>query len=67
MRDPKSMNSFSNGKRKCIGQVLGMQSAKVVLARLLTKVDYEVTQELMDRVKPSFDLYSKTDLMIKIK
>ena len=67
MRHPKSFNSFSCGKRKCIGQVLGLLSAKVILVEILTKLNFDISQELMDREMPSFNLYSETELFIKIK
>ena len=66
MRHHKSLNSFSSGKRKCIGQSLAYLSTKVVLTLLFTKLDYEVSEELMNREKPSFDMFSNTDLIIKI-
>ena len=65
-RHPKSFNAFSFGKRRCVGQTLALQSVKVILVRLLTNLNFEITQELMDREKPSFDLYSNTDLTFKV-
>ena len=65
-RHPKSFNAFSFGKRRCVGQTLAVQSIKVILARLLTNLNFEITQDLMDREKPSFDLYSNTELTFKV-
>ena len=67
MRHPKSLNSFSCGKRKCVGQALALQSAKVILVQLLNKLNFEVIDDLMKRTNPSFDILSNTDLIIKIK
>ena len=67
MRHPKSWNVFSTGKRKCAGQTLAMLSAKVMLVRLLTKLDFDIKHELLDREKACFDMFSGTSLIIKIK
>ena len=67
VRHPKSFNSFSNGRRKCVGQSLAMLSTKIMLGRILTTIDYDVTQDLLDRKKPSFDMFSGTDLTIIVK
>ena len=67
IRHPKSWNPFSSGKRKCVGQTLAMLTAKVMLVRLLTKLDFDIKQELLDREKACFDMFSGTSLVIKIK
>ena len=66
IRHPKSFNAFSMGKRKCVGQTLAMLTAKVILVRILTTVKYEVSDDLMGKEKPCFDMFSATDLKIII-
>ena len=63
-RHPKSFNSFSMGKRKCIGQSLAMLSAKVVIVRILTTINYDIIPDLLNREKACFDMFSATDLKL---
>ena len=44
IRHPKSFIPFSFGIRNCLGQILAKLEVKVILARFLTKVDYEISK-----------------------
>ena len=46
-RHPKSLIPFTFGMRNCLGQTLAKLELKVLLSRFLTKVEYEIKDELV--------------------
>ena len=65
-RHPKSYIPFGFGARNCMGQALGMLETKVLLSRILTSVDYEIDQELLDNEDISFNMFTQFKLYGKI-
>ena len=47
-RHPKSYIPFTFGIRNCLGQTLAKLELKVLLSRFLTKVEYEIKDELIE-------------------
>ena len=66
-RHPKSFIPFGFGPRNCMGQSLAKLEAKVVLSRILTTVDYEIDQDLLDNDYVSFSIISQFKLLGMIK
>ena len=58
---------FGFGARNCLGQSLAKLETKVILSKILTSIDYEVDQELLDNEDLSFNVYSQFKLNGKIK
>ena len=66
-RHPKSFIPFGFGPRNCMGQSLAKLEAKVVLSRILTTVDYEIDQDLLDNEYISFSMMSQFQLYGTLK
>ena len=65
-RDPRSYIPFSLGIRNCAGQALGKLEFKVVLSRLLTVLDIEVSSEQLNNNFCRFGMMSQMHLNCKI-
>ena len=50
-----------------MGQALGKLETKVLLSRILTSVDYEIDQELLNNEDMSLSIFSQYKLYGKIK
>ena len=61
-RHVKSNTPFSFGLRNCAGQTLAKLEAKVILARLLQKIDYEINDEFMKNPDVKFNVIDGTHL-----
>ena len=48
-RNPLCYTPFSQGARKCPGQVLATTEAKFIIARLVAKIDYDVNEEQLKK------------------
>ena len=58
---------FGFGARNCLSQSLAKLETKVILSKIITSIDYEVDQELLDNEDLSFNVYSQFKLYGKIK
>ena len=65
-RHVKSNIPFSFGLRNCAGQTLAKLEVKVVLARLLQMIDYEVNEDIMKNPDVKFNVIDSTRLRGKI-
>ena len=65
--NPKSFIPFSFGIRNCAGQTLAKLEARVVLSRILTIMDFQINQEILDNQYAKFNLSSQHSLLTKIK
>jgi cytochrome P450 len=65
-RNVYSTRTFSHGARMCPGQTLATLQIKIILAYLLTHMDYEVDKEFLERAGVGFGFGSEFDLMAKI-
>lgn len=61
-RHPKCLIPFSHGLRTCPGKVLSMFETKIVLARLLHRIEYEVDKDMLDNPTMLFYLQSQYKL-----
>ena len=65
-RPPKSNTPFSLGLRNCAGQTLAKLEVKVILTRLLQKIDYEVNEDIISNPDVKFNIVDGTHLKGKI-
>ena len=65
-RHPKSFIPFTFGARNCVGQTLARLESKVVLARLLEKIDYDLTEDIMNNPDAKFNAFESMHLEGKI-
>lgn len=61
-RHPRSMVPFSCGPRICPGQILATVESKVVIARLIFRMEYDVDQDLLDNPTAQFNVNSQWHL-----
>lgn len=66
MRHPKSFSPFTFGMRNCAGQTLAKLKAKVILSRILQKIDYEIDDRFIKNTFIKFDMMSPEVLNGKI-
>ena len=66
VRDPMSYIPFSLGLRNCAGQTLAKLESRVILSRILTSVEYEIDQSLLDNETSKFNLLSQLTVNGKI-
>ena len=66
VRHPMSFAPFSFGLRNCAGQSLAKLEVKVLLARLLEKVDYDIDEDLLSGPDKQFNIFEARDLMGKV-
>ena len=65
-RDPKSYVPFTFGQRNCTGQTLAKLESRVLLARILAKLDFEIDKEILDNPYLRFNIFEKAQLTGKI-
>ena len=65
-RDPKSYVPFTFGQRNCTGQTLAKLESKVLLARIISRLDYEIDQEISENPNLRFNLFEKAQLTGKV-
>lgn len=65
-RHPKSFVPFTSGSRNCAGQTLAKLEGKILLARLLTKLDFDLSPQLLERKMVQFNFFGKDTLKVKI-
>ena len=65
-RNPKSFIPFTFGARNCVGQILAKLEIKVVLVRFLEKIDYQLSDEIMNNPNCRFAAFEPQHLMGKI-
>ena len=65
-RDIKSFIPFTFGQRNCTGQTLAKLESKVLLARILTKLDFEIDKEILENPNLRFNMFEKAQLTGKI-
>jgi cytochrome P450 len=58
---------FSHGARNCAGQALAYAETKVILARLLTRLEYNVDRDLLDNDHVRFNFLSHVTVKGKVK
>lgn len=63
----KSWLPFSFGMRNCLGQTLAKLESKVIISRILTKLDFEVDAEIIKNNYTRFGMHSVSKLMCTIK
>ena len=66
VRDPMSYLPFSSGSRPWAGQALAKIESRVILSRILTSVEYEIDQSLLDNETARFNIFSQFKLTGKI-
>ena len=66
MRHPKSFIPFTFGIRNCAGQTLAKLELRVILARLITRIEYEISENLINNDYAKFSMLSQFHLMGKI-
>ena len=66
-RHPKSFIPFGFGARNWMGQSLAKLEGKVVLSRILTTIDYEIDQDLLENEYVSYNIISHFKVYGKIK
>ena len=57
-RSPYSYIPFMAGGRKCPGQILALLELKVLVAKILTSIDYDIDEELLANKYARFGLFS---------
>ena len=66
VRHPKAYIPFTFGTRSCLGQTLARLELKVLLCRLLTKVELEINPELLWNEKLRYNILEGRHLFGKI-
>jgi len=64
-RDPTCFIPFSYGMRKCPGQILAMMELKVLIAKFILSVDYEIDQQQLENDYARFAMFSNFKLKLK--
>ena len=57
-RSPYSYLPFMVGSRKCPGQILAMLELRILVAKILTSIDYDIDEELLANKYARFGLFS---------
>ena len=65
-RDPKCYVPFGVGLRNCAGQTLAKLETKVLLSRLITRIDYELDEEIASNPDMKFNMMQPDILKGKI-
>ena len=66
MRHPKSFIPFTFGARNCAGQSLAKLELRVILSRLITKTEYEISEDLLNNDYAKFNMLSNFRLYGKL-
>jgi len=64
-RDPTCFIPFSYGMRKCPGQILAMMELKVLIAKFILSVDYDIDQQQLENEYARFAMLSNFKLKLK--
>ena len=64
-RSPYAYMPFMVGGRSCPGQILAMLELKILVAKIITSIDYDIDQELIDNKYARFSLFSHFRLKLK--
>ena len=64
-RSPYSYLPFMVGSRKCPGQILAMLEFKVLFAKIITSIDYEIDEELLSNKYARFGSFSNFRVKLK--
>ena len=65
-RSPYSFIPFMVGDRKCPGQTLAMLEIKVIAAKILTSIDYDIDEELLKNKYTRFGVLSNFKIKLKL-
>ena len=64
-RSPYSYQPFMIGSRKCPGQILAMLELKILVAKILTSIDYDIDEELLQNKYARFGLFSNFKVKLR--
>ena len=65
-RHPLSYIPFSFGCRKCPGMILALIEIKTIIAYLIMKMDYEISEDLLNNPEVRYGIFTNFKLPIKI-
>lgn len=65
-RHPMSYVPFSFGNRKCLGMVFAIMEMKTILAYFVTKLEYEIPEELLNNPEVRYGIFTNFKLPLKI-
>lgn len=66
-RGPNAMVPFGNGKRACPGQAFAMMEMKIILACFVSHFEYDVKEELLNKVGIGYAIGTADTLPCKIR
>lgn len=65
-RNPRSWVPFSSGIRTCPGKVLTTFETKIVIARMVSRIEYEINEDLLQNDKLQFNIHSQHQVIGKL-